>query len=261
MSEPIPIADRRRMAIDEGSRVYVLVLRALIEELGVEGTNTFARQMKALAVDNEPDAKVRERLSALLSAATAHGPEYGPREDDNEFTVDRAWRDAQTVGARVYALALRTALDSFGPERARQLATKMDEVSVEGVDVFAVRPILGLPEKEDAGTIEDWINFMGTGWTVIADAESDWEWVDVSDTGATLRVHRCPYFAAMTPDVRAAQPCEQGCSSYLDTAAQEVHPRLRLRGDPGAVDAALGYAQSLPKGDGHCELTVGFADG
>ena len=238
----------------------MLVLRALLDELGVSGTNTFARELEAMKVDNEQDFKVRDRLSALLIAATAHESELAPREDDTEWTVDRSWRDAQTVGARVYALSLRAALEAFGPEKSRQLATKMDEVSVEGADVFGVRSLLGLPEKAGAGTIEDWMNFLGTGWTVIADETTDWEWVDVSESQSTMRVYRCPYWSAMTPPVRAAQPCEQGCSLYLDTAAQLVHPQLRLRGDPDAVEEGRGYEKSLPKGDACCELTVAFSE-
>ena len=253
-SKQLPVETLRELAISEGTRVYILVLRALISELGVDGTRKFAGHLGALPVDNEADHKVRERLRAMLSAATAHAGEFGAREDDTDWTVDRAWRDARTVGARVYALALQCAFYAFGPDRTRQLASVMDEVSVEDADIYAVRELLGLPEKRGEGTIEDWINFLGTGWTMLADKGTDWEWTEVSDTRATMRVYRCPYFTQMGPELRAAQPCEMGCSAYLDTAAQRVHPQLRLRGDPEAV----GYAKSLPKGDDYCELAVAF---
>jgi len=256
----IPISDRRDMAIDEGTRVYVLVLRALVEELGVQGVNSLARTLGDVSVDNEQDLKVRDRLAEILLAATAHGAELGPQDDETDWIVERRWRDAMPVGARAYVLALRAVLESLGPAMTRTLATKMDEISVEGADVWSVRPLLGLPPKEGDGTIEDWVNFMGTGWTAIADSATDWEWVNVSASSCTLRVHRCPYFSVMPRELQATQPCEQGCSHYLDTAAQQVHPHLRLRGDPDAVTNGLGYTSSHPKGDAYCDLTVAFHD-
>jgi hypothetical protein len=165
---------------------------------------------------------------------------------DPGISMEERWRLARAEGARVYVLALRLFLEEFGPERAHELADKLDELSVEGADVYGFREVLGLPQKEGEGDMEDWRNFMGTAWSIIADPETDWEWAEFSEKKSVLRVHECPYWAQMPEELRTLKICESGCSGFADVAAQRLNSRLRC----------FGYPRSKPKGDPYCDITV-----
>lgn len=255
---PLSMEQRLEMAVEEGSRVLVLGLRLLLEELGTEPTREMGERLSELPAQGF-DAVVRDQMAEVFGAVTWHVEaiegEVGP-----EGTVEERWRAAMQVGARSYAMLLRLLLEELGEEETRALADRMDELSVEGADVFGIREDLGLPPKQGEGDMEDWANFMGTAWSIIADPNTDWEWAEFTPRRSVLRVSRCPYWEAMTEDVRAINPCEVGCSTYIDVAAQRVNPRLRLRGDPTAAEAGLGYPRSKPKGDPCCDLTVEMVD-
>jgi hypothetical protein len=158
---------------------------------------------------------------------------------------------ARTEGARVYILALKLFLEEFGPERTLELADRLDELSVEGADVYGFRAALGLPAKDGDGDMEDWRNFMGTAWSIIADPATDWEWAEFSERRSVLRVHRCPYWTAMPDELRALKVCESGCSGFADVAARRLNPELRC----------FGYPRSKPKGDAYCDIAVDRVSG
>jgi hypothetical protein len=161
--------------------------------------------------------------------------------------LEERLRLARAEGARVYVLALRLFLEEFGPEKALELADKLDELSVEGADVYGFRELLGLPPKDagEPGDMEDWKRFMGTAWSLIA-AEEDWEWAEFGPDRSVLRVHVCPYWSQMTPELRELRICESGCSHFADVAAQRLSPDLRCHG----------YPHSKPKGDPYCDIVV-----
>jgi hypothetical protein len=167
-------------------------------------------------------------------------------EPDPTIPADELLSLARREGARVYVLALRLFLQEFGPEKTLELADKMDELSVAGADVYAFRALLGLPPKEGPGDMEDWKNFIGAAWSIIAEPEKDWEWAELSERRSVLRVHNCPYWAQMPEELRALKVCESGCSGFADTAARRIDPALRCRG----------YPRSKPKGDPYCDITV-----
>ncbi|MGH3004742.1 MAG: hypothetical protein ACRDOS_02350 [Gaiellaceae bacterium] len=160
--------------------------------------------------------------------------------------MEERWRLARAEGARVYVLALELFLREFGPERARELADKLDELSVEGADVYGPRELLRLPPKSGEGDMDDWRNFMGTAGSIIADPETDWEWAEFSEERSVLRVHACPYWTAMPEDLRELKICESGCSAFADLAAQRLNRRFRC----------FGYPRSKPKGDAYCDIAV-----
>lgn len=164
----------------------------------------------------------------------------------SKIPMDERWRLARAEGARVYVLALELFLRKFGPERALELADELDELSVEGADVYGFREVLGLPPKAGVGDMEDWKNFMGTAWSIIADPETDWEWAELSEERSVLRVHECPYWSAMTDELRRLKICESGCSHFADVAAQRLNPDFRC----------FGYPNSKPKGDAYCDIVV-----
>jgi hypothetical protein len=172
--------------------------------------------------------------------------------------TDRAWdalppeerlRLARAEGARVYILALKLFLGEFGPDRAMELADKLDELSVAGADVYAFHDLLGLPRKEEGaeeGGMSDWQTFIGTAWSIIAKPGSDWEWAEVSEERSVLRVHNCPYWTHMPDELRQLKICERGCAGFADTAAQRINPQLRC----------FGYPTSKPKGGPYCDIVV-----
>ena len=164
----------------------------------------------------------------------------------SDIPAEERWRLARAEGARVYVLALELFLREFGPERACELADRLDELSVEGADVYGFREVLGLPPKTGEGDMEDWRNFMGTAWSIIADPETDWEWAEFSEQRSVLRVHECPYWAKMSPELRELGICEAGCSGFADVAAQRLNRRFRC----------FGYPESKPKGDAYCDIVV-----
>jgi hypothetical protein len=165
------------------------------------------------------------------------------------LTAAERLRLARAEGARVYVLALELFLREFGPERAMELADKLDELSVAGADVYAFHELAGLPRKEEGakdGTMSDWQTFIGTAWSIIAEAGSDWEWAEASEERSVLRVHNCPYWARMPEELRGLQICERGCAGFADTAAQRINPQLRC----------FGYPTSKPKGGPYCDIVV-----
>lgn len=243
---------KRDMAANEGARVMGLALNLLNGEFGAARTHAIAQRLDEFPVSSDFERNVLTALKTGLQAFTSHTVSSSQANDQDELSIDE--RD---VGAVVYSSTLELLRREVGDERTRHLADRMDELSVDGTDVFAIRDVLGLPAKgEEPGTMEDWVNFIGSAWSVIADPSSDWEWTVLSDDRSVMRVTRCPYWANMTDRVRAIQPCEGGCSTFIDTAAQKVNPMFRLRGGPESATWGKGYEKSLPKGDSCCLLDV-----